>query len=47
MGYILGEDRNQYTLMTNCLDEYIAEDNIVRLIDAFVETLDLKKLEFD
>jgi transposase len=45
--FIEGEDRNQATLLPEYLDDYIAEDNPVRAVDAFVEALDLKALEFD
>jgi transposase len=45
--YIEGEDRNQATLLPEYLDDYIAEDNPVRAVDAFVEELDLRALGFD
>ncbi|WP_345814474.1 hypothetical protein AAGS40_00895 [Paraburkholderia sp. PREW-6R] len=35
-----GADRNQATLLPECLDDFIAEDNPVRIIDAFVEELE-------
>ena len=44
--FIEGEDRNQATLLPGCLDDYIAEDNPVRAVDAFVDELDLKQLGF-
>jgi len=44
--FIEGEHRNQVTLLPECLDDYIDEDNPVRAIDAFVEELDLKQLGF-
>jgi transposase len=44
--FIEGEDRTQVTLLPDCLDDYIAEDNPVRAVDAFVEELDLKALGF-
>jgi transposase len=44
--FIEGEDRNQATLLPECLDDYIAEDNPVRAVDAFVEELDLRQLGF-
>jgi transposase len=44
--YIEGEHRNQVNLLPECLDDYIAEDNPVRAVDAFVEELDLKGLGF-
>jgi transposase len=42
--FIEGEDRTQVTLLPDCLDDYVAEDNPVRAVDAFVEELDLKAL---
>jgi transposase len=44
--FIEGEDRTQSVLLPECLDDYVGEDNPVRAIDAFVEQLDLKQLEF-
>ena len=44
--FIEGEDRAQTMLLPACLDDYIAEDNPVRAVDAFVEELDLKALGF-
>ena len=44
--FIEGEDRQQVTLMPECLDDYIGEDNPVRVVDAFVEELDLHALGF-
>jgi transposase len=46
MAYIQGEDRNQITLFPEALDDYIATDNPVRVIEAFVNTLDMKELGF-
>lgn len=46
MQYITGEDRKQTTMLPMCLDDYIGEDSVVRVIDAFVDRLDLKALEF-
>lgn len=45
--YIEGQDRQQVTLMPECLDDFIADDNPVRVIDAFVGELDLTKLGFE
>lgn len=45
--FIEGQDRQQVTLMPECLDDFIADDNPVRVIDAFVSELDLCKLEFE
>lgn len=46
MGYKQGENRKQYILFPNCLEEFIKEDAPVRLFDAFVDSLDMGKLEF-
>ena len=45
-GFIQGTDRHQATLFPERLDEYIAEDNAVRVIDIFVDDLDLSGLGF-
>jgi transposase len=45
--FVEGVDRSQGTLLPERLDDYIAEDNPVRAIDVFVDTLDLKTLGFD
>jgi len=39
--FVEGTDREQGTLFPECLDDWIDENNPVRVIDAFVETLDL------
>ncbi len=44
--YVEGSDRTQVTLLPECLDDYIAEDNPVRVVGAFVEELDLEVLGF-
>ena len=44
--FIEGDDRSQATLLPGYLDDYIAEDNPVRAVDAFVDELDLKQLGF-
>lgn len=45
--FISGESRHQTTLLPECLDDYIGEDNPVRVIDLFVEELDLTGLGFE
>jgi len=45
--FVEGEDRSQSTLFPEHLDDYIAEDNPVRVIDVFVDELDLSKLGFE
>lgn len=39
--FIKGECRDQATLLPECLDDFIGEDNPVRIVDAFVDELDL------
>ena len=39
--FVEGEDRSQSTLFPERLDDYIEEDNPVRVIDVFVDELDL------
>lgn len=43
-GYKAGADRGQVVLFPERLDDYIAEENEVRVIDAFVDGLDLVEL---
>jgi transposase len=45
--FVEGADRGQSTLLPECLDDWIEEDNPVRAIDAFVDALDLASLGFD
>lgn len=45
-GFIEGEDRHQATLFPERLDDYVAEDNAVRVIDVFIDELDLTGLGF-
>jgi hypothetical protein len=45
--FIEGADRQQVTLLPECLDDFIAEDNTVRIVDAFIGELDLAALGFD
>jgi transposase len=41
-----GQDTLHVTLLPECLDDFIAEDNPIRVVDAFVAELDLKALGF-
>lgn len=41
-----GESRQQSTLFPESLDEYVSEDNPVRVIDAFIDSLNLTELGF-
>jgi transposase len=45
--FVEGTDRGQSTLLPECLDEWVEESNPVRVIDAFVDALDLAKMGFD
>ena len=45
--FIKGVDRNQIMLLPNSVDQYISPDNEVRVIDAFVNNLDLDNLGFN
>ena len=42
-----GEYRSQSTLLPECLDDYVTQDNPVRVVDVFVDNLDLASLGFD
>ncbi|ALM53765.1 IS1182 family transposase [Halomonas huangheensis] len=44
--FVVGEARDQSTLFPALLDDFIAEDNPVRAIEAFVEGVDLRGLGF-
>jgi transposase len=44
--FVEGQDREQITLFPDCLEDWIGEDNPVRVIDAFVEELALADLGF-
>ncbi|MCE8022516.1 IS1182 family transposase [Halomonas sp. MCCC 1A11036] len=44
--FVAGESRSQATLFPELLDDFVAEDNPVRAIEAFVEALDLRQLGF-
>jgi transposase len=45
--FVEGEDRRQGTLLPEYLEDYVSEENPVRVIDVFVDELDLKALGFD
>src|SRR6516165_9302878 len=44
--FIEGQDRTQLMLLPECLDDFVGEDNPVRVVDAFIEQLDLAVLGF-
>ena len=45
--FIQGECRGQTTLLPESLDDYVADTNPVRVVDVFVDELDLGRLGFD
>jgi len=45
--YIDGADRTQSVLFPERLDEWVEEDNAVRVVDAFIDALDLARLGFE
>ncbi len=45
--YIQGSDRSQVTLLPECLDDFIAQDNPVRVVDAFIGELDMVAMGFE
>ena len=46
MGYIKNRDRDQITLMPDCLEDYVSAENPVRVIDTFVDRLNIAALGF-
>lgn len=46
MKYIQGTNRNQTYLFPTTLEEAIGQDNEVRLIDIFVDSLELREFGF-
>src|SRR5437879_1505611 len=44
--FVEGADRSQITLFPECLEDWIDDDNPVRVIDVFVDELDLAVLGF-
>jgi transposase len=46
MGYIEGEDRNQIILFPESIDEYVSDNNSIRIIDEYIKQLDLESLHF-
>ena len=45
--FVVGEDRCQSLLLPESFDDYVGEDNPVRVIEAFIDVLDLSELGFD
>ena len=47
MSHISGTDRSQLQLLPETVDDYVGPDNVVRFIDAFVDSLDLSAAGFE
>jgi transposase len=45
--FIVGADRQQVTLLPECLDDFVTEDNTIRIVDVFINELDLVDLGFE
>jgi len=45
--YVQSQDRQQVTLLPECLDDFTGEDNPVRVVDGFVDELDLAGVGFE
>jgi len=45
--FVEGIDRSQSTLLPECVEDWISEDNPVRVIDLFVDGLDLGEMAFE
>ncbi len=45
--HVLGQARTQTTLFPEVLDDFVTDDNSVRVVDVFVEGLDLEALGFE
>src|SRR5437899_3582385 len=46
-GFVAGLDRGQATLLPECLEDWVDENNSVRAVDVFVQALDLRGLGFE
>src|SRR5258708_26157609 len=45
--FIEGEERTQVTLLPPCLEDYVEAENPVRVVEVFVDGLDLGELGFE
>ena len=45
--FVEGLDRSQATFLPECLDDFVAGENAVRVVDVFVDELDLRQLGFE
>ena len=44
--FVEGDDRRQATLLPECLDDYVTQDNPVRVVEVFIDELDLGAVGF-
>ena len=44
--FIEGDDRTQTTLLPDCVEDYVSEDNSVRVVDVYIDELELEELGF-
>ncbi|AFL49768.1 transposase [Sinorhizobium fredii] len=45
-GFIEGKDRREQLFLPECLDDYVTEDNPARVVDVFIDELDLRAMGF-
>jgi transposase len=45
--FVEGADRTQVSLLPDCIDDYVGTENPVRVVEAFVEQLDLREMGFE
>src|SRR5215470_8799269 len=45
--FVEAADRSQLTLLPECLEDWVSEDNAAHVIDVFVEALDLHGMGFE
>src|SRR5208337_4484841 len=46
MNHVIGLAREQITLFPKAIEDYISSENPVRFLDAFIEQLDMTKMNF-
>src|SRR5258705_5783331 len=46
-GFVQGADRQQTRILTECLDDWVEENNPIGAVDVFVDALELRALGFD
>lgn len=43
--FVEGEDRRQAALLPSCLDDYVSDDNPARVVDVFVDELEVASVK--